>query len=168
MGEAAAPTTAIHTLVDRCRAADYPPLVARVRSGWSIMGERQLFAGYCLLIPDPVVPHLNALTSVSRAQFLSDMALVGDAIMAATSAVRINYAMFGNLEPALHAHLFPRGADEPQATRTAQPWAFDWSLAPEYSVAAHGDLKRRIAAHIEEAHIALHPGARGRLECGPL
>ncbi|MDB6086042.1 MAG: hypothetical protein JWN43_3923 [Gammaproteobacteria bacterium] len=133
-------------MVDRCRAADYPPLVARLPSGWVVMGERQVFAGYCLLIPDPVMPHLNALATRARNRFLSDMALVGDSIMAATSALRINYAMFGNLEPALHAHVFPRYADEPLATRTAQPWAFDWNLAPEYSEARHGDLKRRIAA----------------------
>jgi diadenosine tetraphosphate (Ap4A) HIT family hydrolase len=140
------PATAIHKLVDRCRAGAYPPMVAKLRSGWVVMGERQVFAGYCMLIPDPVKPHLNALTSPRREQFLSDMALVGDAIMAATSALRINYAMFGNLEPALHAHVFPRYADEPAATRTAQPWAFDWGAAPEYSDVLHGDLKRRIAA----------------------
>jgi diadenosine tetraphosphate (Ap4A) HIT family hydrolase len=138
----------IHQMVDRCRVADYPPRVAKMRSGWVVMGERQVFAGYCLLLPDPVVPHLNALASESRTQFLSDMALVGDAVMTATSALRINYAMFGNVEPALHAHVFPRFADEPAATRTAQPWAFDWSLAPEYSEALHGDLKRRIAARL--------------------
>jgi diadenosine tetraphosphate (Ap4A) HIT family hydrolase len=90
------------------------------------------------------------MTSASRAQFLSDMALVGDAVMAATSALRINYAMFGNLEPALHAHVFPRYADEPAATRTAQPWALDWTQAPEYSDAVHGGLKRRIAAYFQE------------------
>jgi diadenosine tetraphosphate (Ap4A) HIT family hydrolase len=143
-----APVTAIHKMVDRCRAADHPPLVAKMPSGWVVMGERQVFAGYCLLLPDPVVPHLNAMSSASRARFLSDMALVGDAIIAATSALRINYAMFGNVEPALHAHIFPRSADEPAATRTAQPWALDWSLAPEYSDAEYGDLKRRIAAYL--------------------
>jgi len=143
-----APATAIHKWVDRCRAADYPPMVARLRSGWVIMGERQVFAGYCLLIPDPVMPHLNAMASPRREQFLADMALVGDAIMAATSALRINYAMFGNVEPALHAHVFPRYADEPAATRTAQPWAFDWSAAPAYSDALHGDLRRRIGANL--------------------
>ena len=141
--------TAIHTLVARCRAADYPPLVARMRSGWVVMGERQVFAGYCLLLPDPVVPHLNALAAASRDQFLSDMALIGDAILAATSALRINYAMFGNVEPALHAHIFPRHAAEPEATRTAQPWALDWNAAPSYSEVLHGDLKRRIAADIQ-------------------
>lgn len=147
------PVTAIHRMVDRCRAADYPSMVARMRSGWAVMGERQVFTGYCLLIPDPVVPHLNALGAQARVQFLSDMALVGDAVMMAMSALRINYALFGNVEPALHAHVFPRFADEPAATRTAQPWAFDWSLAPAYSHALHGDLKRRIAATIARASV---------------
>jgi diadenosine tetraphosphate (Ap4A) HIT family hydrolase len=126
-------------------------MVAKVPSGWVVMGERQVFAGYCLLIPDPVVPHLNALGLAGRAQFLSDMALVGDALMAATAALRINYAIYGNLDPALHAHLFPRHADEPPATRTAQPWALDWSLAPEYSDALYGPLKRRIGEHLRGA-----------------
>jgi diadenosine tetraphosphate (Ap4A) HIT family hydrolase len=150
MSTRADPRTAIHGIVERCRAAKYPALLAKLPSGWVVMGERQVFAGYCLLLPDPVVPHLNALTSASRDQFLSDMALLGDAILASTSALRINYAMFGNLEPALHAHVFPRYAEEPAATRTAQPWALDWTLAPAYSDALHGDLKRRIAGNLAD------------------
>ena len=141
--------TAIHGMVDRCRADDYPAVVARVPSGWVIMGERQVLAGYCLLLPDPVVPHLNALPSESRSQFLSDMAMVGDALLDVTSALRINYAIFGNVEPALHAHMFPRRATEPEADRSAQPWALDWNAAPVYSEERHGELKRRIAAEIQ-------------------
>ena len=140
--------TAIHRLVERCRAADLPAAVARLPSGWVVMGERQVFPGYCLLLPDPVVAHLNVLAAGGRDQFLSDMARVGDALLMCTGALRINYAMFGNLEPALHAHVFPRYADEPAATCTAQPWGLDWSAAPEFSPARHGDLKRRIAAQL--------------------
>ena len=143
------PPTVIHTMVDRCRAANYPAAVARLRSGWVVMGERQVLTGYCLLLPDPVVPHLNALPSELRAQFLSDMAMVGDALLAVTAALRINYAIYGNVDPALHAHIFPRHATEPEATRTAQPWALDWNAAPSYSEALHGELKRRIAADIQ-------------------
>jgi hypothetical protein len=95
-GTAAA--TAIHGMVDQCRANACPTLVARLRSGWVIMGERQVLGGYCLLLPDPVVDHLNALAGADRMQFLADMALTGDAIRACTDAVRINYAIFGNLE----------------------------------------------------------------------
>ncbi len=143
--------TAIHRMVERCRAGDYAPLAARVPSGWVVMGERQVFAGYCLLLPDPVVPHLNAMPPSDCTRFLSNMALVGGAVLAATAALRINYAMFGNVEPALHAHIFPRFAEEPAATRTAQPWAFDWSAAAEYSEAVHGELRRRIAAELARA-----------------
>jgi diadenosine tetraphosphate (Ap4A) HIT family hydrolase len=142
--------TAIHRMVDRCRAGDYPPAVIRLRSGWVVMGEQQVLPGYCLLLADPVVSHLNSLADDGRMQFLADMALVGDALLAGTDAVRINYAMFGNLEPALHAHLFPRYATEPEATRTDQPWALAWNLAPPYAEALHGELRLRIAAHIHQ------------------
>jgi diadenosine tetraphosphate (Ap4A) HIT family hydrolase len=143
------PPTVIHAMVDRCRAANYPARVIQLRSGWVVMGERQVLTGYCLLLPDPVVPHLNALPSELRGQFLSDMAMVGDALLATTQALRVNYAIYGNVDPALHAHIFPRHTTEPEAKRTAQPWALDWNAAPTYSEALHGELKRRIAADIE-------------------
>jgi diadenosine tetraphosphate (Ap4A) HIT family hydrolase len=142
------PPTAIHAWVERCRAGDYAASVGRLASGWVIMGERQVLAGYCLLLPDPVVPHLNSLAPEARGRFLADMAAVGDALLVVSGALRINYAIFGNVEPALHAHMFPRHSTEPSATRTAQPWALDWSAAPIYSESLHGDLKQRLAAQL--------------------
>lgn len=134
-------TTAIHRMVESCRRGDDPTVVARVRSGWAVMGQRQVLAGYCLLLPDPVVPHLNALDRASRDVFLSDLGLLGEAVLAATGALRINYAIFGNLEPALHAHVHPRYADEPEDKRTANPWAYDWQLAPVFDAQAHASLR---------------------------
>ena len=72
------------------------------------------------------------------------MALVGDAALEVTGAVRINYAIFGNLDPALHAHVFPRRSDEPPALVTAQPWAWDWPAAARFSPAVHGALQERL------------------------
>ena len=74
--------------------------------------------------------------------------MVGDALLDVTAGVRINYAIFGNVDPALHAHVFPRHATEPDATRTLQPWALDWNAAPLYSPALHGELKRRLASRL--------------------
>jgi len=150
MGIAPPAQTAIHRMVERCRAGNCPARVAKLPSGWVVMGERQVFPGYCLLLPDPVVDHLNALDPERRGQFLADMALLGDAVLASTGAVRINYAMFGNAEPALHAHVFPRHAAEPAATRSGHPWSLDWNAAPAYSEALHGELKHRIAARLEQ------------------
>jgi diadenosine tetraphosphate (Ap4A) HIT family hydrolase len=145
--------TAIHRTVERCRAGDYAAMVAKLDSGWVVMGERQVFPGYCLLLPDPVVDQLNTLDFDGRTQFLADMALVGDAVLASTAAVRANYAIFGNAEPALHAHIFPRHSTEPKDTRTTHPWALDWSLAAAYLDSLHGELKRRIAAHLAELKV---------------
>ncbi len=144
--------TAIHALVRQCRAGLLQSCVAPVESGWVVMAERQVLRGYCLLLPDPVVAHLNVLHEPARAAFLRDMAALGDALIAATGAIRINFAMFGNLEPALHAHAFPRYADEPVQTRTAQPWALDWTAAPVYSAQEHGALKQSIAAALAPLH----------------
>lgn len=142
-------STAIHRLVDACRSGDYPALVARLPSGWAIMGERQVLAGYCLLLPDPVVPHLNALAAADRDRFLADLGRLGDAVLAATGAMRINYAIFGNLEPALHGHVHPRYANEPAAMRSNNPWAYDWSQGPAFTVAEHGALRDAIRCKLE-------------------
>jgi hypothetical protein len=72
------------------------------------------------------------------------MGRVGDALLAVTGALRINYAIFGNVEPALHAHMFPRLADEPEAIRSAQPWALDWQSAPSFSETEHAAFKSRL------------------------
>jgi diadenosine tetraphosphate (Ap4A) HIT family hydrolase len=140
--------TAIHALVERCRAAECDSAIGRMPSGWVVLASRQVLPGYCLLLPDPVVPHLNALQPASRDQFMSDMALIGDALLAVTGGVRVNYAIFGNVEPALHAHIFPRDSAEPPAMRTMQPWALDWTTAPIYSESLYGDFKRRVSLEL--------------------
>lgn len=143
--------TAIHRRVDACRAGTDPTRVARLTSGWVVMGDPQVFAGYCLLLPDPVVPHLNTLAPAAQAAFLADMARLGQALLELTGAVRINYAIFGNLEPALHAHVFPRRADEPPDLRTAQPWTWDWAQARRYDGRVDGPLQRALRTRLAVA-----------------
>ncbi len=137
---AAAPLTAIHAQVQAAREGRDARVIARLFSGWAVFGERQFVRGYALLLPDPVVPNLNALGAKERIAFLSDMSRLGDALLKVTGALRINYAIFGNQEPALHAHVIPRYLDEPEALRTAQPWAYDWSAAPAFERGALLDL----------------------------
>ena len=91
-----------------------------------------MLQGYCRLRPDPVVPHLNALSGAVRLQFLVDMAKLGDAILRVTGAVRINYEMLGNLEPALHAHVVPRHFNESAELATRPFWFYDWDTARDF------------------------------------
>lgn len=141
-------STVIHRRVSALREGREPTCIARMPSGWAVLGDPQVLRGYCLLLPDPVVGDLGDLTGVARTQFLDDMARLGDAVRAVTGARRINYAMLGNQEPALHAHVFPRFADEPEALRSSQPWAYDWSVAPRFDSVRDApliaDLRRAI------------------------
>lgn len=139
-------TTAIHRRVDALRAGSDPTFIARLTSGWAVMGEQQVLPGYCLLLPDPVVPTLNALANAERTQFLVDMAALGDAVQRVTRALRINYAILGNQEPALHAHVIPRFHDELPRYATTHPWAYDWDAAAAFDLEQHRELRNRIHA----------------------
>ena len=134
------PETLIHHLVAAAREGREPRVIARLYSGWALFGEPQVLRGYTLLLPDPVVPTLNALSAQQRTSYLLDVARLGDAVLKVTGAIRINYAIFGNQEPALHTHVIPRYADEPEPQRTSHPWSYDWTKAPPFDPAVHQDL----------------------------
>jgi diadenosine tetraphosphate (Ap4A) HIT family hydrolase len=134
------PETAIHAQVIAAREGRDLRVIARLFSGWAVFGERQFLRGYALLLPDPVVPALNSLGAKERSAFLLDMSRIGDALLKVTKAIRINYAIFGNVEPALHAHVIPRYADEPERLCTAQPWAYDWATAPVFDRGSYQEL----------------------------
>jgi diadenosine tetraphosphate (Ap4A) HIT family hydrolase len=142
--------TAIHRRVDDARAGRDNSVLGRCASGWAVFGQQQFVQGYLLLLPDPVVPDLNALTPERRAQFLLDMSRLGDALMRTTSPVRINYAIFGNVEPALHAHVIPRYRSEPENMRTQQPWAYDWNAAPAFDLNAAAPLVKALRGQLAE------------------
>ncbi len=120
-------------------------VICRMASGWAVMGDVQFLPGYCLLLPDPVVASLNDLDAEARATYLLDMARIGDAVLKATGAVRINYEILGNTEPELHCHIFPRYASEPEHNRQMPVWFYDWKTAIAYSEETHGALRSAIA-----------------------
>jgi diadenosine tetraphosphate (Ap4A) HIT family hydrolase len=146
--------TAIHHQVLAAREGKEPRVVAKLSSGWVVFGERQFVRGYVLLLPDPVVPTLNALGTQERSQFLVDMTRLGDALLKCTTALRINYAVLGNLEPALHAHVIPRYAEEPEALRTAHPWAHDWAAAPLFDRTAFAELGEALRRELTRMGVA--------------
>jgi len=140
--------TVIHERVQLCRDNAYEKCIAKMPSGWAVLGDVQFLQGYCLLLPDPVVPDLNAMNMAQRQSFLLDMTQLGDAVLSVTKAVRINYEMLGNLEPALHAHVFPRFDDETDELRTSPVWFYDWQAGPQFDSKTHQPLIDRIKAEL--------------------
>lgn len=114
--------------------------------------------GYCLLLADPVVASLNDLDEARRAEFLRDMAHLGDAILEVTAGERINYEILGNSEPELHAHVFPRYTTESPELRRMPAWFYDWDAAPRYDAESHAGLREALrTALLGDARPAAHP-----------
>lgn len=148
-------STVIHRRVEQCRAGLYDKLICRVTSGWVVMGEVQFLPGYCLIYPDPVVEHFNTLNPDARGTLMYEASVVGDALLSATGAARINYEILGNLAPALHVHIFPRFDDEPETLRTRPVWFYDWENAPGFDPERERPLMEAIRSHCAEAGILL-------------
>jgi diadenosine tetraphosphate (Ap4A) HIT family hydrolase len=124
---------AITRRVERLRAGLDPELLARLPSGWAILAKHQppAIRGACMLLPDPVVASPNDLAPAERERFFGDLVLLGDAILAATGAERINYLVLCNQVPELHGHCVPRFASEDPLLRLKGPFeAYDFATAP--------------------------------------
>lgn len=131
--------------VEQARNGTNDKVICRMPSGWAVMGDVQFLPGYCLLLPDPVVASLNDLDADARAIYLLDMARIGDAVLQASGALRMNYEILGNSEPELHCHIFPRYASEPDDKRKMPVWFYDWKNALPYAEEVHGELRKAIA-----------------------
>lgn len=143
-------STLIHRRVEEARQGVNPTVICRVPSGWVVLGDVQFLRGYSLLLPDPVVPDLNALPMEQRISFLQDMTILGDALLEVTGAIRINYEILGNSEAALHAHVFPRYVTEPEEKRRKPAWFYDWQSAPLLDLKRDQHLMDKVAAAIKQ------------------
>jgi diadenosine tetraphosphate (Ap4A) HIT family hydrolase len=134
------------------RRGENPWVIRKMSSGWLVIGDVQPLHGYCLLLADPIVTSINELTKGARVQYSLDMLKAGDALLAVTGAYRINYETLGNSEPALHTHIIPRFAHEPEAKRKMPAMmVYSWPEAEPFSPETHGALVADIRALLDRS-----------------
>jgi diadenosine tetraphosphate (Ap4A) HIT family hydrolase len=130
--------------------------MARMRSGFAVIGDTQHLPGYSLLLTDdPSVNHLNDLDWNRRKDFLFDLSLIGEAVQRTCRGNdfrRINYEVLGNAIPILHGHVHARYEWEPPDKITGPIWRYpeEERNAPEhaYSDRKHGELRAAITAEL--------------------
>ena len=152
--------TLIHERVALARDGKNPTVIGRMASGWAVLGDSQLPLGYSLLLSDPVVFGLNDLASAERAQFLADMAALGDALLAVTSAYRINYEIQCNGDQALHAHVFARYEAEAPERRRCPVWMYEplQRSATPFDPVLHAGLREAIRGWLKERGLLVPVG----------
>jgi len=130
--------------------------MARMRSGFAVIGDTQHLPGYSLLLVDDLeVDHPTDLPWRRRRDFFFDLSLLGEAVWSAArkdGAHRINYEVLGNSWPHLHGHIHPRYEWEPPDKRGGPVWRYPKEVrnAPEfaYDEERHGELRSAITAEL--------------------
>ena len=125
-----------------------PMVLAKMKSGFAVIGDTQFLPGYCLLLAYPRVESLNRLSLERRRDFLFDMSLIGDAVEQVCRPIRVNYSIYGNRDPFLHAHIFPRYDWEPEELKMHPVWRYPdekWTdRRYQYNEEKHGELRKRL------------------------
>src|SRR3954465_12170553 len=130
-------------------------VMARMRSGFAVIGDTQHLPGYSLLLcDDPSANHLSDLAWSRRIEFLFDVSLIGEALQAAGLAGlrRVNYEVLGNSMPWLHGHVHARYEWEPPERIGRPVWCYPEcersNPAHAYSDERHGDLRSAITREL--------------------
>ena len=151
-------TLGLNDRIDAAHRGENPFVMARMRSGFAVVGDTQHLPGYSLLlIDDPSIDHLTDLDWERRREFLFDMSLLGEAVEQACrphGLRRINYEVLGNGLHVLHGHVHPRYDWEPSDKITGPVWRYPKETrndpAYAYSDEKHGQLRAQITAALND------------------
>lgn len=127
-------------------------LIKELKGGYAVFGDVQFLPGYCVLLPKREVHSLNDLPLKEREQFLSDMSILGDAIIHSCNPIRVNYDILGNTDNYLHAHVFPRFEWEKEERRRMPVWLYDSSnwqkKETAYNPKKHDEIRNSILDYL--------------------
>jgi diadenosine tetraphosphate (Ap4A) HIT family hydrolase len=133
-------------ICDRVRAVTEgrnPYLVAEFDRSVFVVGDHQFYPGYSLVLLKEHVTELHHLPADALAEHTAEVVRAGRAVHEEFDPWKLNYACYGNGEPHLHWHIFPRTADDPN--RTLPPWT-NWEQFESHTI--HADEARRVAARL--------------------
>jgi diadenosine tetraphosphate (Ap4A) HIT family hydrolase len=142
--------------IGSAQRGENPLVMARMRSGFAVIGDTQHLPGYSVLLTDDVsVDHLTDLDWERRRDFLFDLSLLGEAVERACrphGLRRVNYEVLGNSLPVLHGHVHARYEWEPADKIGGPVWRYAKEVrndpAHAYSDEKHGELRAALTAEL--------------------
>lgn len=155
-----APTTkpgcGICAIIDRIKAGSFRDFIAELNSCYVILGDQQLYRGYCVLLAKIHATELYLMPADSSRLLFDEMRLVADAIAAVVKPWKMNYECLGNSEPHVHWHLLPRY--ETDEMRRGPIWLRPESerkviLDENDRRALIGSIRSQVAARFHDARI---------------
>ncbi len=146
----------ICTRIADIQSGNHPGFIAELPTGYAVLGDSQFFRGYTLFLCKTPSPDLEDLPRDFKLQFLSEMALVSEAVSNVLKPHKMNVESLGNMVPHLHFHLFPRFLEEAEPTKPVWLCAPQGEAAQKYALDANRDgelienLRRELARIVAE------------------
>ncbi len=98
----------ICAIIDRIKAGNFHDHIAELPGCYVILGDRQYYRGYCVLLSKIHATELYLMTAEDARVLFDEVRLVAEAIAAVVTPWKMNYECLGNSEPHVHWHLLPR------------------------------------------------------------
>ncbi len=130
--------------VHSAREGRNPFVIAEFDHSIFVVGDHQFHRGYSLVLLKEHVREPHELAPDVQAAHFAEVMRAGRAVNEAFKPWKLNYACYGNSEPHVHWHIFPRREDDPH--RALPPWT-DWEHFDSHRIDEHaaGELAGRIA-----------------------
>ncbi len=102
------------------RKGENPYFIHEFEHSIFVIGDHQFHRGYSLILLKQHVREIHELPASIQTALFQEVMLAGQAIVATFQPWKMNYACYGNSEPHVHWHLFPRYESDPDHKRN--PW----------------------------------------------
>ena len=104
----------ICAIIDRVKAGAFRDFVAELPGCYVILGDRQYYRGYCVMLSKIHATELYLMPADDARVLFDEVRLVAEAIAEVVNPWKMNYESLGNSEPHVHWHLFPRYESDEQ------------------------------------------------------
>ena len=102
------------------RSGRSPHFIHEFENSILVVGDHQFHKGYCLLLLKEHVRELHELGPTVFLALSDELLKSGQAIVKTYKPWKMNYSCYGNVDPHVHWHLFPRYDSEPDHLN--HPW----------------------------------------------
>ena len=146
----------ICAIIERIKARNFRDFIAELNASYVILGDQQLYRGYCVLLSKIHATELYLMPADAARVLFDEVRLSAEAIATVVKPWKMNYECLGNSEPHVHWHLLPRYENDelrrgpiwlrPEAERKV-------SLEENDRRALMGSIRRELALLFPDARI---------------
>ncbi len=113
-------TCSICCRVSLWRSEENPFFIHEFKNSIFVVGDHQFHRGYSLLLLKDHVRELHELRPSIQIELFQELMQAGRALVETFNPWKMNYSCYGNVDPHIHWHLFPRYVTEPDHLN--HPW----------------------------------------------